>query len=137
VPVIRFIHRHITKDNYPCSDKEHNPTIAIIELTSSCKPTDCHPPQGWSSNKDHLQSNVRNSLQGHKRNRGAPLGKERPFSHWLILMCMSQLSGKHRKTVLRVAGPQGESHCSSKRKMKSTASCLKMKRFLKSSMSTK
>ena len=24
-----------------CSDKEHNPTIAIIELISSCKPTEC------------------------------------------------------------------------------------------------
>ena len=34
------IRRHITKDNYPCSDKEHNPTIAIIELISSYKPTE-------------------------------------------------------------------------------------------------
>ena len=40
MPVIRFIHRHITKDNYPCSDKEHNPTIAIIQLISSCRPTE-------------------------------------------------------------------------------------------------
>ena len=40
MPVIQFIHCHITKDNYPRSDKEHNPTIAIIELISSCKPTD-------------------------------------------------------------------------------------------------
>ena len=41
VPVIRFIYRHISKDNYPRSDKEHNPTIAIIELISSCRPTEC------------------------------------------------------------------------------------------------
>ena len=35
---------NITKDNYPRSDKEHNPTIAIIELISSCKPTECGRP---------------------------------------------------------------------------------------------
>ena len=29
------------QDNYPRSDKEQNPTIAIIELISSCRPTEC------------------------------------------------------------------------------------------------
>jgi len=41
VPVIRLIHRHISKNNYPRSDTEHNPTIAIIELISSFRPTEC------------------------------------------------------------------------------------------------
>jgi len=40
MPVIRFIHHHISKDNYSCSNKEHNPTVAKIELISSGRPTD-------------------------------------------------------------------------------------------------
>ena len=28
------------QDNYSCSNKEHNPTIAVIELISSCNPTE-------------------------------------------------------------------------------------------------
>jgi len=54
VPMIRFIRRHITKDNYPRSDKEHNPTIAIIQLISSCRPTDCgdqHTAEEGSSDR--------------------------------------------------------------------------------------
>jgi len=41
LPMIPFIHCHIYLDNCPCSNREHSPTIAIINLVSSCRPTDC------------------------------------------------------------------------------------------------
>ena len=52
VPMIRFIHHHIYWDNGPCPHKEHSPTIAIIELISSCRPTDCKQVRLSAKNAD-------------------------------------------------------------------------------------
>ena len=47
-----YLPPYIYLDNCPCPNKEHSPTIAIIKLISSCRPTDCKQVRLSAKNAD-------------------------------------------------------------------------------------